>query len=157
MLFGGVTAHTGRKVIASSYPAHGSQEQYVSPQAFDSHDFGGILRHLRLTYFPRIASRRSETDPTSARAARETGPLPIRSVIDYLDRRGYATTIAAYTEFETGATLPPDAAAFVRAVVECLEASESESLRLKTALAYRVLVDALGPELAEQSIYGTLG
>jgi hypothetical protein len=107
----------------------------------DFKHFGEALRHYRDTYPDRI--RRNSPDMPRIRVS-------ALSLIECMDKRGYSISSGAYSEIESGISLPKDPRTFLDACTKCLAIDEGspEWQTLVEQLAYDIVVKKLGPEYA---------
>lgn len=103
--------------------------------------FGEGLRYYRETY----RERTNKHDPGMPRF--EVTQL---SLIGCMDRRGYPISSGAYSEIESGISIPKDPRAFLEAAAKCLAIEEgSDDWRaLVQQLGYDIVAKKLGPEYA---------
>jgi len=115
-------------------------------------DFGAALRRLRMSYYARVrpALHASQTGLSSP-PARNT-ELSVSTFIEWLLGIGYSIPVEIYLQVEAGKHLPPDAKEFLTAVSTCLRASTNDHARLVRLMAWKILVDSLGQELAQQCL-----
>lgn len=106
-----------------------------------SHIFGEVLRYYRETYQERV--RKNTPDIPRVR-------VTALALIDCMDKKGYTISSGAYSEIESGISIPKDPRAFVDAACKCLAVEEgsSEWRTLVQQLGYDIVSKKLGPEYA---------
>ena len=102
--------------------------------------FGAQLRAFRETYWERTAAQ----DPRGAPAPRMR--LSALSLIDCLSKAGYKITSGAYSEIESGNSVPRETKGFLDAVSGCLKLSDDEKQTLIATLGYELVAPRLGPQ-----------
>lgn len=112
--------------------------------AANTRRFGLQLRAFRETYSERVAQRNPRT-PQEAPVPRMR--LSALALIDCLSKSGYPITSGAYSEIESGNSIPRDVQAFLEAVSSCLQLTNDERQILVSTLGY----DLVFPRLGEQA------
>ncbi len=103
--------------------------------------FGESLRYYRETY----QERTNKNNPDMPRIR-----ITALSLIGCMERRGYPISSGAYSEIESGISIPKDPRAFLEAAAKCLAIEEgSDDWRaLVQQLGYDIVAKKLGPEYA---------
>jgi hypothetical protein len=103
--------------------------------------FGEALRNYRETYQERI--RKHNPDMPRIR-------ITALALIDCMEKKGYSISSGAYSEIESGISIPKDPRAFVEAACKCLaiEEGSDEWRTLVQQLGYDIVAKKLGPEYA---------
>lgn len=103
--------------------------------------FGEALRYYRETY----QERTNKNNPDMPRIR-----ITALSLIGCMERRGYPISSGAYSEIESGTSIPKDPRAFLEAAAKCLAIEEgSEDWRiLVQQLGYDIVAKKLGTEYA---------
>jgi hypothetical protein len=98
----------------------------------------GHTRHLHRASRSQ-ASRDSQVDDPN---------VDTHVIVEALRATGYSTHEEQYLAVEAGELVPADPRRFLDAFTQCLELTTRESVSLRNALAFAILVEELGIELA---------
>ncbi len=106
--------------------------------------FGEALRFYRETYQQRI-SRNNPSMPEMPSIR-----ITALALIECMDRKGYSIASGAYSEIESGISIPKDPQAFLEAACRCLaiEDGSDEWRALVRQLGYDIVQKKLGSEYA---------
>lgn len=100
--------------------------------------FGPKVRELREGYLSRLA------EGSNAALLGGKAGLTASAVVDCLRNAGYELSLPSYSEIESGANMPRDAARFLTIIEQCLSLKSEEKRDLEHRLAYDILYARLG-------------
>lgn len=103
--------------------------------------FGAQLRAFRENHWERTAQKELHGAPAPRMR------LSALSLIDCLGKAGYPITSGAYSEIESGNSIPRDVNGFLDAVSSCLQLTDDEKQTLISTLGY----DLVAPRLGDQA------
>jgi hypothetical protein len=102
--------------------------------------FGEALRYYRETY-----QERTNSNPDMPRMR-----VTALALIGCMEKRGYPISSGAYSEIESGISIPKDPRTFLEAAAKCLAIQDGsdEWRALVQQLGYDIVAKKLGPEYA---------
>jgi hypothetical protein len=103
---------------------------------------GLTLRLLRETY------TRGDTSPCGPEHSSQAGACSVPEFVQRLNAAGYPVSVSDYHKVEAGDSLPSDIGLLVAALRQCLGLSSEDLLALLRQLAFAVLLQELGEDLA---------